>query len=218
MISIRNIYKGYQTKKFGWKHVLNNISIDIPNDKSVGILGRNGAGKSTLIRMLSGVDIVDSGEIIIPKNHHISWPLGGGFGVSPQLTGIENIEFVSRIYGQDADKAIEYVEDFAELGYYLDLSVDKYSSGMKSRLAFGISMALDFDTYLVDEGFNAGDARFTKKSKQVFADKRKNANMIVVSHNKSIIKQFCDFAAVLHEGKLTVHEDVDKAIKIYEEL
>lgn len=217
MIKLKAVSKGYMTKHHGWKQVLDNVTAEIPQNKSIGILGRNGAGKSTLMRLICGLDVPDKGRIDT-GNARLSWPLGGQVGMHGSLTGRENIQFVCRIYNRKFQPVFDYVQDFAELGDYMDIAVKTYSSGMKSRLAFGISMALDFDTYLIDEGFSAGDARFRAKTEIIFTEKRKKANIIIVSHNPKTITQFCDSAAILDNGRLILINDLEEAIRIYSAL
>jgi len=217
MIEINNIKKSYYTKRHGWTQVIKGIDVRIPRDKSLGILGRNGAGKSTLISLIAGMDIPDSGEI--KKNGlRLSWPIGSNAGIHGSLSARDNLKFICRIYGEDIAEKLAFVEEFAELGKYIDMPVKTYSTGMRSRLAFAISMAMEFDTYLVDEGFNAGDYRFTIKTEQVFQTRLSKANMIVVSHNPSTINKFCDYAGVLNDGRLTLFDNVRDALRIYYKL
>lgn len=205
------------TLRHGWKQVLRDINIELPRDRNLGILGHNGAGKSTLLNLLSGIDLPDKGKIET-NGLRLSWPLGGIAGVHGSLTGRENIKFICRIYNKDIEEVTRFVEDFADLGDYLYMPVRTYSSGMKGRLGFGISMAIDFDTYLIDEGFAAGDARFHQKTEQIFAEKSKNTNMIVVSHSAATVKRFCNAAGILKNGQLTIYDDIDEAIKVYDNL
>ena len=214
-IVLNNIHKRYRIKG-GWRNVLNGLSFEIPTDYSLGVLGRNGTGKSTLMGIISRVIYPDQGDVRY-GGLRVSWPIGGG-GLQGSLTAKDNIRFICRVMAYDYQQVVEYVDDFAELGPYMDMPVKTYSSGMKSRLTFGICMALNFDTYLVDEGFNAGDARFTKKMQDVFSEKRKSANMICVSHNPKILRSFCDKAAILKDGQLIMYEDMDAAIKDYKKL
>lgn len=215
MIEISNVKKSFYTKRYGWTQVLKGIDVKIPRNKSLGILGRNGAGKSTLIRLIAGLDVPDSGAIKT-NGLRLSWPLGSGAGgIHGSLTGRENLRFICRLYNKDIKEKLAFVEDFAELGHYIDMPVKTYSSGMKSRLGFGISMAMQFDTYLVDEGFSAGDYRFVKKTEQVFKMRKSRANMIVVSHNPMIMKKYCDYAAVLHDGRLKIFDSVNQALQLY---
>lgn len=217
MIRLENVSKSYVSPKIGIKKVLDDVSLEIPPHKSIGILGRNGAGKSTFMRLLSGTETPDVGRISMGKTR-LSWPLGTAAGVHGSMTGRENIRFLCMLYDYPFQKAFDFVEDFAELGDYMYVAVKNYSAGMKSRLGFGISMILDFDTYLIDEGFSAGDASFRKKSQAMFDEKRKNANLIVVSHNPKTIQRLCDWGVVLAKGKMTLYEDLDEAIKIYSDL
>ena len=214
MIRLVNVCKSYRNRYIGLKRVLRDITLNLPDHKSIGILGRNGAGKSTFMRILSGAELPDKG-IIDTGGKRISWPLGAGGGVHGSLTGRENIRFICKLYDYPFQQAYDFVEEFAELGKYMYVPVKDYSAGMKGRLAFGMSMILDFDTYLIDEGFSAGDAKFRKKSQEMFDTKRQKSNLIVVSHNPATIKRLCDWGAVMHNGKLTVMEDLDEAIKIY---
>lgn len=215
MIRLEDVHKSYRTV-YGRHHVLKGINLEVPGDVSMGILGRNGAGKSTLLRILSGLDVPDSGRVD-DGGIRISWPIGRG-GVQSSLTGVDNIRFICRVYGMDIPSTIAFVQDFSELGKFLAMPVHTYSSGMRARLAFAISMAADYDCYLVDEGFNAGDARFTQRMSALFDERRQHANMIVVSHNPSIIRRFCERAAVLEAGKLTVYDSINDAIEVYKNL
>ncbi len=217
MIEFINVSKSYYSRLIGKKDIFKNLCIQFPDDKSIGILGRNGAGKSTLMRLLSGAELPDHG-VIKTGNRRISWPIGAGGGVHGSLTGRENIRFICKLYDYPFERAYEFVENFAELGKYMYVPVKNYSAGMKGRLSFGISMILDFDTYLIDEGFSAGDARFRQRTQDMFDQKRKNSNLIVVSHNPGTIKRLCDWGAVLHNGQLTLKENLDEAIGIYNEL
>lgn len=215
MIVMQDVHKSYRTN-WGRKHVLKGVSFQVPRDVSLGILGRNGAGKSTLIRVLSGLDTPDAGTVA-HNGVRLSWPIGRG-GTQGSLTGRDNIRFICRVYGLDIPRTVAFVDDFSELGPYLDMPVNTYSAGMRARLAFAISMAAEYDCYVVDEGFSAGDARFTQRMSELFDERRQRANMIVVSHSPSVIKRFCDKAAILEGGKLTVYDSLDEAISIYQAL
>jgi capsular polysaccharide transport system ATP-binding protein len=217
MIRLKSVVKTYLSPKIGRRVILDNVDFEFPRDKNVGILGKNGAGKSTLMRLLSGQEMPDDGIIEI-GNIRLSWPLGAGGGIHGTLTGRENIMFLCKLYDYPFEIAFKFVEDFAELGDYMYAPVKTYSAGMKSRIGFGISMIFDFDTYLIDEGFSAGDARFREKTKLIFEEKSKNSNLIVVSHNPSTIKRLCSCAAVLSNGKLELYTDIDKAIEVYSTL
>jgi capsular polysaccharide transport system ATP-binding protein len=213
MISLRDVSKAYRTVN-GRKVILDGVSHDFAPGVNVGILGRNGQGKSTLIRMISGAESPDSGEI--RKTARVSWPLGFRVGFNSKLSGRENIRFVCRLYGEDYRGLVRFVEDFAELGDYMDMPIMTYSSGMIARLTFGLSMAFRFDYYLIDELTAVGDSVFRKKSEECFAERRKQATLLVVSHSMGTIRRFCDKAMVLHQGKLTDFPDIDQAEAFYQ--
>jgi capsular polysaccharide transport system ATP-binding protein len=214
-IELDDLHMSYRVRN-GWHHVLKGISIDIPQNRSIGILGRNGAGKSTLISILSGLIRPNKGSIKY-NGIKVSWPVGRP-AFQGSLTGANNIKFFCRLFNLPIRETIDFVEDFAELGKYMHMPIKSYSSGMRTRLGFGLSMAIDFDTMLIDEGFNAGDARFTQKMNDLFDQKRETHNMICVSHNGGVIKKFCDYAAILRDGKLEVYEDIEEALSIYKNL
>lgn len=212
MISVQNVDKKYLTRN-GWSTVLSGINFNIKKGEKIGILGKNGAGKSTLIRLLGGIEPPTSGEII--RNMSISWPLAFSGAFQGSLTGMDNLRFICRIYGIDIDKAKEFVEEFSELGEYLYEPVKKYSSGMKARLAFAISLSVEFDCYLIDEVIAVGDSRFTAKCKYELFEKRKDRSIILVSHSPSAIREYCDKAMVLEQGILHRFESIDLAYKFY---
>ena len=215
MIELREISKSYRLGS-GRHTVLDAVSAEFPTGKSVGILGVNGAGKSTLLRIIGGVEPPDNGTV--RKDVRVSWPMGFSGGFSPNMTGRQGARFVARIYGE-APRAVEgYARDFAELGPYFDMPIRTYSSGMRARLAFAISFAVEFDCYLVDEVIATGDARFSKKYRREFKERSRNASVILVSHNPETIRAECDFAAVLTRGSLTLYESVDEAMDVYEQL
>lgn len=215
MISLRDIRKSYRTKK-GMRVVLNNITRDFPPGTNVGILGRNGAGKSTLLRVIGGSEDPDEGVVI--RKAKISWPIGFSGGFNTKISGRENLRFICRLYDEDYRKVVDFVEDFAELGDYLDMPIYTYSSGMKAKLAFGVSMAIDFEYYLIDEVTAVGDAVFKKKSQAFFEQRRKSATLLVVSHNMSTIKSLCDTMLVLHEGLLKEFPSNEEAEQYYTEV
>ena len=199
MISLRHITKVYRTKK-GPRIILDDISYDFPPGVSTGILGRNGAGKSTLLRVIGGSEMPDTGQVM--RGAKISWPLGFSGGFNQKISGRENLRFICRLYDESYEETNRFVEEFSELGDYLDMPVYTYSSGMKAKLAFGASMAFNFDYYLIDEVTAVGDAVFKKKSQAYFEARRQSATLIVVSHSMATIKELCDKMLVLHEGKL----------------
>ncbi|RJK95889.1 ABC transporter ATP-binding protein [Paracoccus aestuarii] len=209
MIHLQNLTKVYRLngKK---KVVADDITATFPTGMSVALLGRNGAGKSSLLRMISGAMLPTSGRIL--STGTISWPVGFAGSFNSELTGEQNCRFVARLYGVNTDELLHFVEDFAELGDHFRLPIRTYSSGMRSRLAFGLSMAVPFDTYLVDEVSAVGDAAFKAKSNQVFHDRMSRAGAIVVAHQMGTLRQLCQAGAVLEGGKLTFYPDIDEAI------
>jgi capsular polysaccharide transport system ATP-binding protein len=214
MIDIKNISKAYRIRH-GWNQVLDNISIQFPTHRNVGIMGLNGSGKSTLLRLIGNVEPPDSGEIY--RDVKVSWPIGFSGGILPEMTGREGTRFVSRIYGADIKETERFVQDFSELGHYFDMRLKTYSSGMRSRLSFAISMAMEFECYLVDEITAVGDARFKTKYRQEFMSRKERASLIMVSHQANTIKESCDMAAVLFEGKITLYDSVDEGMRVYAE-
>jgi len=205
------------TKRFALegqrKVIADNITLTFPTGSSVGLLGRNGAGKSSLLKMIAGTLTPTSGRIT--STGAISFPVGFAGSFHPDLSGAENTRFVGRIYGVDTDQLIEFVEDFAGLETHFHLPFRTYSSGMKSRLAFGVSMGIGFDTYLVDEVTAVGDAAFRTRSSEVFMDRMKKSGSVVVSHSMGQIRQLCDSVAVLHNGQLTYFEDIEEGIQTH---
>jgi capsular polysaccharide transport system ATP-binding protein len=194
--------------------VLDNVTVEFPTGRNVGILGNNGAGKSTLVRMLSGTELPDTGEI--ERDGLVSFPLGFASTFHPELTGRENVEFIARLYSDQISEVVNYVDDFAELGPYFDAPTKTYSSGMLSKLAFGACLAIDFDVYLVDEVTEVGDQYFRKKALNAFQERAAHSDIILVSHNFHTMKQYCEIGAVLMDGKLDFYETLDAAIFAFE--
>jgi len=218
MILLQNATKYYKTKH-GKKYVLKNVSLKLPENKNIGILGINGAGKSTLLRMLGGIDFPNSGKIISDKT--FSWPMGLAGGFQGSMTGRQNVRFVARVFGQDEEeikKIVNFVYEFSELGEYFDMPIKTYSSGMKSRLSFGLSLAFDFDYLLIDETLSVGDSRFKAKSKEALMKKIEKSNVLMVSHSMKDLRDICDVGIVLHEGKLYYFDNIEDAIKTYEDI
>ena len=216
MISLDNVTKSYMTLS-GRNVVFRNLSLDLPEGVNVGLIGRNGAGKSTLMRLLSSVDLPDSGKIV--TKGRISWPVGLKGGMERKLTGRDNVKFVCRIQGvrrKEMQEKISYVQEFAEIGDHFDLPVSTYSSGMRARLAFGTSMAFDFDYYLIDEVMAVGDATFKRKSRKVFKERLRRAKVILVSHNMKLIKKMCDVIVHLDHGHATMYKNVRRGIAVYQ--
>lgn len=215
MIVLENLTKVF--RRNGMKTVVaNNINAVFPTGESIGILGRNGAGKSSLLRMIAGTALPTSGRIL--SDGTVSWPVGYAGSFHGELTGAQNVRFVARIYGVDTNALVDFVEDFAEIGEAFHKPFATYSSGMRSRLAMGTSMGIDFDTYLVDEVTSVGDASFRAKSQRYFTHRMKNASSIVVSHSMSFVRKVCTRAGVLSGGELTMFNNVEDAIVFYEKL
>jgi capsular polysaccharide transport system ATP-binding protein len=213
MIEFRDVSKHYLTPT-GRKVVLDRLSLVLPTGAKVGVLGRNGAGKSTLLEMISGTNRPSSGEI--RRHATISWPLGFAGSFHPDLTGAQNVRFVARIYGMDTEAMIDFVDDFAELREFMNMPLRSYSSGMKARLAFGMSMGVAFDWYLVDEITAVGDSRFRRKSLAVFKNRLKNAGLLMTSHATETIRSYCTSGLVLERGRARYFEDVEEAIAVHE--
>lgn len=214
MILVDNVVKRYSTRK-GMNTVLDGISFRIGKGEKIGILGRNGTGKSTLIRLLGGIEKPDSGRI--KRSMSVSWPLASTGGFQGSLTGLDNLRFICRVYGASIEDKIPFIEEFSELGVYLREPVKTYSSGMKGRLAFALSMAIEFDCYLIDEAMSAGDARFRDKCSYELLDKRSDRSIILVSHEPKQMRAFCNVFYVLKNGQLTRFEEADSAYAFYQE-
>jgi capsular polysaccharide transport system ATP-binding protein len=216
MIRLDALTKSYLTLR-GRKVVFRNLNLEIPHGFNVGLIGRNGAGKSTLMRLLSKVDLPDSGKITTQAS--LSWPVGLSGGMQMNLSGRDNVKFVCRIHGVRGERMREkmkYVQEFAQIGDYFDQPVVTYSSGMRARLAFGTSMAFDFNYYLIDEVMSVGDAAFKAKSRNVFAERLQRSNIILVSHNMNLIRKMCNLIIHLDAGQATLYHDVEQGIAAYE--
>ncbi len=213
MIRLENVSKTYGTR-FGRRLVLDRVSMQLERGRHIGILGRNGAGKSTLIRLLSGAENPTAGRI--HRGMTVSWPLAFTGAFQPHLTGIDNLKFICRIYGVEWKPLVPFVEEFTELGMYLREPVVNYSVGMTMRLAFALSMAIEFDCFLIDEGMAVGDSRFGDRCHVELFEKRKDRSFILVSHDANIIRAYCERAAVLHLGRLYEFATVDEAFAFYE--
>lgn len=215
MIQFDHLRKGFWLRKH-FVTVIDDLTLTLPTGKSLALLGGNGAGKSTLLELIAGTMRPDSGSVW--SDGSMSWPVGFGGSFHRDLTGAQNTRFLARVYGVDTDELCDFVQDFAEIGRHFDMPIRSYSSGMKSRLTFGISMGIPFDTYLVDEVTAVGDQRFRRKSSQVFADRMKRASAILVSHNMNELQEFCDAAIILDNGHLTYYDDLEEAIALHKEL
>lgn len=212
MILLKSVSKAYSSRA-GKRKVLDNVNLCIQPGEHLGILGRNGSGKSTLIRLIGGHELPDSGQI--ERKMKVSWPLAFAGGFQGSLTGFDNLRFIARIYNVDYSTIKNYVEDFSELGSYMKEPVKTYSSGMQARLAFALSLAIEFDCYLIDEVIAVGDAGFHEKCKYELFEKRKDRAFIIVSHDPNFIKSYCNKIAVLENGNLAHYEDVETAYSDY---
>lgn len=214
MIRLDGVTKAFRHKK-RTHYIVQDVSFTIPRGDSIGLLGRNGAGKSTLLKMIAGTIRPTSGRI--HRHANVSFPLGFQGSFNGSLTGEQNVRFVARIYGEDTDQLVAYVEDFAELGHAYYMPVKSYSSGMKARLAFGVSMGINFDYYLVDELTAVGDTNFKKKCKRVFEEKLSHSDIIMVSHSENGLREYCCTGIVLEEGKLKYFANIEDAIASHTE-
>jgi capsular polysaccharide transport system ATP-binding protein len=216
VIELRNVSKSYPTRT-GRRYVFKDLSFTFPPGANIGLIGRNGAGKSTLLRLLGGIDHPDEGAVV--TDARISWPVGLSGGFNGALSARENVQFVCRVHGahgSELRERVAFVQAFAEIGDYFDLPMSSFSSGMRSRVAFGLSMAFDFDYYLIDEVMAVGDAQFRAKSKEVMIERLKKANLIMTSHSMSDIRQYCNVVVHVDAGRVTVYEDIEKGILAYQ--
>lgn len=214
-IIIDNIVKDYETN-IGMRRILDGISLTVEPGKKIAVLGRNGAGKSTLVKIIGGVEPPTSGRIV--RGMSMSWPLALSGGFEADMSGFDNIRFIARIYNRPIENVIAFVDDFAELGRQLYLPIKMYSSGMRARLAFALTLAVDFDCFLIDEVISVGDQRFHTKCHEALFVKRKHCAMILISHDQAIIKEYCSQALILKNGRGKVFDDIDFALSIYASL
>lgn len=215
MIICSNVSKSY-SHGGKQKEVLKDVNFVIEQGDRVGLLGRNGAGKSTLIKLVGRVELPTSGKI--SHGMSVSWPLGFAGGFQGSLTGLDNVRFISRIYQRDYANVRDFVEDFTEIGKQLKMPVKTYSSGMRARLAFALSLAIEFDCYLIDEIILVGDQNFQRKCQTEMFDKRQDRSMLVASHSPDFIRSFCNKAILIHGGQATLMNDVDEAVDRYDRL
>lgn len=213
MIRFENLSKSFWLRG-EQKWVIRNLNLTLPSGRSLALLGRNGAGKTTLMQIIAGTLSPDHGRVV--SDGSISWPVGLAASFHRDLSGAENVRFIARIYGVDTNDLLAFVENFAELGKAFHMPMHSYSSGMRSRLTFGASMGIKFDTYLVDEVTAVGDAAFKRKSREVFAVRMRTSSAIMVNHSMSQIRKFCDTGLVLEDGRLRYFEDLEEAIEIHE--
>jgi len=215
MIQLLNVTKYFEVKGRR-NYLLKDITLTLPGNMNVGILGRNGSGKSTLLRMLGGIDFPNKGRI--EADVDFSWPLGLAGGFQGSLTGKENAQFICRVYSRkdrELKKNLNFILEFSELGAYFEMPVKTYSSGMKARLAFATSLAFDFDYYLIDETLSVGDTKFRKKCEDALNDLIKRRNFLLVSHAMPVLTQMCDSGIVLEDGQMTYFDNISDAIAHY---
>lgn len=210
MIALEHITKAYHYRGVP-KYIARDISVTFPTGSRVGLMGRNGAGKSTLLSIIAGSLNPDAGRVHVTGS--ISWPIGLQGCIHPELTGAQNVKFIARVYGVDTEELMDFVADFAELGLNFNEPVRNYSSGMKARLNFGMSMGIRFDTYLIDEVSAVGDAGFKKKSRMLFDDRMSRGGVIMVTHSDRMMRNMCNAGAVLENGKITWYDDVEAALE-----
>ena len=215
MIELKNVSKFFRTKQ-GKKYILKDMSIVIPSKKNIGILGRNGTGKSTIMRMLGQIEFPNKGSIT--SSQSFSWPLGLSSGFVGNMSAKSNVKFVCRLYGKSQKeiiKVVNFVKEFSELGDYFEMPIKTYSSGMKARLSFGLSLSFDFDYLLIDETLSVGDAKFRKKSKEALLTKIEKCNVLLVSHDMGTLRDICDVGIVVDNGKVKYFDNIDGAIDEY---
>lgn len=215
MLRFEHLTKGFWVRG-EFRTVVRDLTMTLPGGRALGLLGRNGAGKSTLLQMVAGTMQPSSGRVV--RDGRVSWPIGGANSFHRDLTGLQNTRFLARVYGVDSDALVEFVKDFAELGPHFLMPLRSYSSGMRSRLAFGVAMGIPFDTYLVDEVTAVGDAKFKRKSRALFRARMQAAGAIMVSHSMSEMQTYCDSGLLLNEGTLEYYDDIKDAIARHEEL
>jgi len=197
----------------GVHRAIDNVSFTMQRGEKVAVLGLNGAGKSTLIRILSGVELPTRGTV--ERQMSLSWPLGFNTGFHPAMTGNDAARFVARVYGKPFPEVHRRADDFAELGKFMSEPIRSYSSGMQARLAFGLSLAIDFDCYLVDEVIGAGDQRFQRKSHEELFEKRADRALLLAIHSPEIVRNYCSKALIVHRGRAKSFDDIELAIEIY---
>ena len=215
MIVFDEVTKSYPTRDGGRVTILEDFSCAMPRGRNIGILGRNGAGKSTMMRLIAGSERPTRGEVY--REGKVSWPLGFSGGFNPKLTGRQNLRFIARLYRENYEEIVDFVEDFAAIGKFMDEPMTNYSAGMRARLTFGTSMAIPFDYYLIDEVIGVGDKAFRERCAEVLAERRREATVLLVSHSSALLRQFCDIGGVLSDGTVTFFDTLEEAIERHDE-
>jgi len=215
VIAVQDLYKRYRTEHGPGRWVLEGVNFVIPLNVNVGLVGNNGAGKSTLLSIIGGVDQPTRGTV--DRQCRVSWPMGFGGGLQGSLTGRQNAKFVCRIHGKEREipEKLEFVQAFAEIGEAFEEPVKTYSSGMRARLQFALSLAFDFDVYISDEITSVGDVAFRKKASQAFIDLVGRSSLIMVSHSEGTLREFCEAGIWLHEGQAHWFDKIDDALHAY---
>lgn len=214
-IRVEKLVKEYHTA-IGVRRVLDGISFELRQGEKIAVLGRNGSGKSTLIKLVGGVEFPTAG--VVRRDLSLSWPMGHGGGVSGYMTGAASARFIARLYNRDEKETLAFVDEFAELGRQLYIPIEAYSSGMVARLQFALSLAVDFECYLIDEILAVGDRRFHLKCYEELFVKRADRAMIMVSHDLNVVRTFCRSALILKSGRGRVFDNIELALRIYETL
>jgi len=215
MLALENVWKSYPPHgRERW--VLRGLNLVVERGAGVGILGRNGAGKSMLVRLLSGVELPTHGTV--RRDMSVSWPLGGAQGTQGSLTGSDNVRFIARIYGLPVERTVSWVRDFVDIGPYFEMPISTYSGGMRSRLVLTLSLLVDFDCYLIDEGLATGDVNFSERFGREIQARLSRSSLIMVLHSPELVRRMCNRAAILDKGELTQYRNVDEALARYKRL
>ena len=215
MIVLDRVSKSYAGQS-GFTEVLQDVTFTIERGDSIGICGANGVGKSTLMKLLSGVERPTSGTVT--RTMSVSWPIGLSQAFQATLTGADNARFIARIYGKDERALLDFVDDFAQLGRYMHEPIKVYSAGMGARLAFGISLAIRFDCYLVDEVTGVGDERFRARSEEALQERKREGTLVMVSHDSNTLLRYCDKGAVVYGGGITLYDTIREAVDVHHRL
>jgi capsular polysaccharide transport system ATP-binding protein len=211
-LTVERLTKDYRTH-IGVRRVLDGVSFTLAAGEKIAVLGRNGSGKSTLVKLIGGVEAPTAGSI--HRGLSMSWPVGFSGGLSGFMTGSASARFIARLYNHDERQVLDFVQDFAELGRQIYLPIDTYSSGMRARLMFALTLAIDFECLLIDEVLSVGDHRFHAKCHDALFGRRRERAMVLVSHDAHIVKEYCGSALVLKAGRGRVFDDLDLALSIY---
>ena len=215
VIRLTDVVKSYPTR-VGMRRILDGVSLTLRKGESLGVMGRNGAGKSTLTRVISGLEHVDSGQVHVGMS--VSWPLGYSGAFQSSLTGADNTRFVARVYGKNIEEMLDYVQGFADLGVYFRMPIGTYSAGMKARLALGVSLAVRFECYLIDEITGAGDHRFAERSQRALEERRAEGALLMISHDPNTLRAYCQRGALVSGGRISFYDTIDELVDAYHSL